>query len=423
MGSVTYHLSEDVLLTHRSGAVLALAPLAYSLSFARLEETDVLAAVPFAVSRAGDASARTVAIVDIRGPISQRAEAQLCSMIDGYDAIERRFASALDQADAVVLRIDSPGGDVAGLWPAIERMKKKKAEAGKPVVAFADEVAASAAYALALVADEVYAPSSPGVHVGSVGAIAVHVDRSAALQQDGLKTTVIRSGAMKALGLGVEPLTEVGQAKLQAAVDAAAEMFAAQVAEARGLAVQAVLDLEGDVFSAQRAEELGLLDGIKSWDEVIAMTFEKIDQKQQATFGGRVLALTGEADPAKAEAKIVAALGALPRLAELERKVDTQARVEVLRSAIVARRLDPGEAWADPEVGAASGPAELWASVPIETLKTHLDRRQVRAADGPKHEPRPDAAQVDTAEVLELARAHGIDPKDIRQAKAALRWG
>jgi signal peptide peptidase SppA len=212
-----------------------------------------------------------VAVVEVMGPLAQRAAADFFGFVDGYDGIEARFAEALAaNPDAIVLRIDSPGGDAAGCFEAVKRMRAAAQAAGKPVVAFADEMAASAAYALACVADSgIVAPSS-GM-VGSVGVIAMHASQSRLLADAGIDVSVFRSGKRKAEGTAVEPLSDDAAAAMQSHVDALAQQFGALVAEARGTTADAVLGYEGAIFTAAEAVKNGLADRIGTLDDAVAM--------------------------------------------------------------------------------------------------------------------------------------------------------
>jgi ClpP class serine protease len=126
-----------------------------------------------------------VALLEVLGPLAQRAQATLCGYVDGYDAIAARFAAAISdpRVGAVVLVVDSPGGDVAGAEEAFASMRGARDRAGKPVYAYAGEMAASAAYWMSatVASSGVYLPRSGAV--GSVGVIAAHVDESAALDK------------------------------------------------------------------------------------------------------------------------------------------------------------------------------------------------------------------------------------------------
>ena len=86
-----------------------------------------------------------------------------------------------ERVNSVLLLIDSPGGEVAGLFDLVDEIYH--ARGTKPIIAVADEAAFSAAYAIASAADEVYLPAT--AQVGSIGVIAIHVDQSGLRQKPG----------------------------------------------------------------------------------------------------------------------------------------------------------------------------------------------------------------------------------------------
>lgn len=227
-----------------------------------------------AAAKPADASASSsgrIAVVKVFGPLLQRAfvDEFWGDAYDGYDSIQKRFAAALDSdADAVLLHIDSPGGSAAGCMEAAKRLAAMRDRAGKPVVAFADELAASAAYAIATVADAgIVVP--PSGEAGSVGTIAIHATMSRALADRGVDVRVFRSGKRKAEGTPYEPLTDDAAASLQAMVDDHAQQFAALVAKARGKTTADVLALEGDCFGAKAALAAGLIDQVGSFEDAV----------------------------------------------------------------------------------------------------------------------------------------------------------
>jgi ClpP class serine protease len=93
-----------------------------------------------------------VATLTIEGPLYQRA-VSMCgfALADGYDAIEARASAAFadSKAGAVLMAIDSPGGDAAGVMELADRLASMSADSGKALIAYASESAASAAYWLA----------------------------------------------------------------------------------------------------------------------------------------------------------------------------------------------------------------------------------------------------------------------------------
>jgi signal peptide peptidase SppA len=256
-------LTNQIARAHAS-PLLALDGRALGRSFALND------APPAAPIEAPNALAGNVAVVTIEGPLTQRAAMNMCGYSDGYDAIENRFTDALadESVGAVLLVIDSPGGDAAGLFEAVTRMRAAKVAAKKPVIAYADELIASAAYAIACVADEIYLPRSG--EVGSVGVVAIHCDETAANAQAGLKFTLFRSGPRKAEENPLEVLTDVAASAMQGRVNELAKDFFALVAGARGMTPEAVAALGGAVLTGQEAVSRGLANGIASLDQVMA---------------------------------------------------------------------------------------------------------------------------------------------------------
>lgn len=204
-----------------------------------------------------------VAVIDVEGVLVHRLgfEGSLWGMATGYDGIARqiRAARADPNVRAIWLDIDSPGGFTAGCFSLAEEIAKgAKSEGGKPVWAFVNEMACSAAYALASVCDKVFAPED--AVIGSIGVYCDHLDLTAMLENDGVKLTRIRSGEQKARGGPAEPLDERTAAKLQTWVDQGRQRFAALVGMGRRMSKAAVLATEGDWFSTAQAIELGLCD-------------------------------------------------------------------------------------------------------------------------------------------------------------------
>jgi len=160
-------------------------------------------------------------------------------------------AMADDSVGRVVIDVDSPGGSVYG----IAELSRKifRARGTKPVIAVANSLMASAAYWVASAADEIHV--TPGGEVGSVGVIAVHVDKSEANKQDGYKVSYITAGKYKAEGNSDEPLSEEAQGYMQKRVDEYYSMFVSDVARNRGLSTDAVIASfgQGRVVGADEA--------------------------------------------------------------------------------------------------------------------------------------------------------------------------
>lgn len=200
-----------------------------------------------------------LAHVDIRGPLSQHASC----LWDGYDEILRRFRVAVrSSAPGVFLTIGSPGGEVEGLFEACRVMRQEASKAGKPVVAYVDESAYSAAYAIAAVADAIYLPPAGGV--GSIGVIGELVDMSAAYKAEGIRVAVITSGAEKADGNPAVPLSNATISRAQTRVDQLAGLFFDWVGVRRGMRSSEVKALEAACVYGYAAAAAGLADGVRS---------------------------------------------------------------------------------------------------------------------------------------------------------------
>ena len=209
---------------------------------------------------------RGVAVYEIEGPLSQRG--WYC--FQGYDTIARDLEVILADARvrSVVLRINSPGGVVSGLFEGVRRMRALVEASGKPVIAYADESAYSAAYALACVADEIVLPETGGV--GSVGVIGSLYSEAAALAAAGIDVRVLTSGREKADGHPEVPISDEAVARTQARITELAAIFHREVASRRGLTPEDVRALEAGVRYGAAAVASGLADRVASLEDVVA---------------------------------------------------------------------------------------------------------------------------------------------------------
>ncbi len=216
-----------------------------------------------------------VAVIEVDGTLVHKfGWLDPMSGMTGYDGIAKKLRAAMkdDDVKAIWFDIDSPGGETAGVFQLAELIAlNTKSEGGKPIWAYVNEQACSAAYALASVCDKIYAPVD--AIAGSIGCYCMHVDFTAALDEAGIKVTMIRSGERKARGNAYEPLEDSTLAKLQAWVDDTRERFARLVAEGRRLSFKSVMATEADWFQAGEAQRLGLIDDLMSeedaWDKLL----------------------------------------------------------------------------------------------------------------------------------------------------------
>lgn len=226
------------------------------------DDAQVRKAPPFAL-------ADGVAVVAVHGITVQRGGwLDAVSGLVGYDEILSRVSAAyVDPAvRAIVLDVDSPGGEVAGVEALAGYIAAVAEE--KPMVALANEGAYSAGYWLAASARRVMVPRTGGV--GSIGVVATHVDRSGEDQERGHAYTFIHAGARKIDGHPHGPLADSARAAIQAEVDRLAGLFHAHVATMRGLAPAAVAAQEAATFHGEAALAAGLADRIGTLADAIA---------------------------------------------------------------------------------------------------------------------------------------------------------
>lgn len=212
--------------------------------------------------------------IPVKGMLLHNFPFALGNYATGYLYIQKAFERGCrDFKDGnikgVALISDSPGGLVAGCWDAVDKMVAAKQDAKVPVRGFAHEMAASAAYGLVGgVADDIVI-SRTGL-VGSIGVVVMHVDRSGALDQAGLKVSYIYQSDGKVDGNPYEPLSDRAKARMQARIDTLYQIFVSSVARGRGLSEDEVRNLKSFTYSADEAVSNGLADSIGSLDDAVA---------------------------------------------------------------------------------------------------------------------------------------------------------
>ena len=218
-----------------------------------------------------------VALIPICGTLVQKTGMlRPYSGMTGYDGIRTGFLRALQdtQVEAIVLDIDSPGGEVAGCFDLVDTIYR--ARGIKPVWAILNEVAYSAAYAIASAAAVITVPRTGGT--GSVGVVLMHVDWSRAMEAAGMTVTVIQYGARKTDGTDVRPLDAAALARFQADIDTMGDLFVETVARNRGLTPAAVREQEAGTFLGQAGVAAGLADAVLAPDEAFRALLEQLSQ-------------------------------------------------------------------------------------------------------------------------------------------------
>lgn len=184
--------------------------------------------------------------------------------------ITRQALRAAVQAEdirSILLAVYSPGGQVDGVSDLADEILKTCQS--KPVVAYIEDLGASAAYWIASQAQRITANRT--AHIGSIGVFAVLTDLSGLAEREGVSVRLISTGPYKGLGAPGTPVTPALVDEVQSHVDAIGAFFFQAVQQGRKLSssrLAAVTD--GRLWLASEAQQLGLIDGIESFDEALA---------------------------------------------------------------------------------------------------------------------------------------------------------
>jgi len=232
---------------------------------------DALDARPSA-PMAGAARARIrdgVAVVPVSGPIFRYAN--MMTDFSGATSLAT-FASDLTLAaddskvKAILLEIDSPGGEVTGMAEAAALVRAVSER--KPVVAYTEGMAASAAYQIAAAAREIVV--APTAMLGSLGVVLGTTDRRAADAKSGVRRYEIVSSQTP--GKRPDVATDDGRARYQAIADRLADEYLSDVAASRGMSVAGLLEATngGDMVIGVDAVAAGVADRVGTFEDTIA---------------------------------------------------------------------------------------------------------------------------------------------------------
>lgn len=169
-----------------------------------------------------------------------------------------RAAREDDAVKAVVLRVDSPGGEVFASEQIRREVVALKA-AGKPVVASMGDLAASGGYWISMDADAIYA--DPSTITGSIGIFGMFPTIPRTLEKIGVRTDGVGTTRLAGAFDPTRPLQPEVGAVIQSVIDKGYRDFVGKVAEARGRSVDEVDAVaRGRVWSGAQARERGLVD-------------------------------------------------------------------------------------------------------------------------------------------------------------------
>ncbi len=221
-----------------------------------------------------------IAVLPLYGTVVQRANMMTdwCGGTSTQQFTQAfREAMADDTIGAILIDIDSPGGSVYGVAELADEIFKARSR--KMIVGYANSLAASAAYWIGAACSEMWV--TPGGEVGSIGVWMAHEDWSKALEEEGIKTTLISAGKYKTEGNPYQPLDPDAQAFMSSRVNDYYNAFTKGVARGRNVGIAAVRDGmgQGRVLGADAAKAENMVDGIGTFDELIKYMQKSMNAK------------------------------------------------------------------------------------------------------------------------------------------------
>lgn len=287
-------------------------------SVPRLEELTV---------EGGDKGAGKIAVIPVRGIIHADERSEWGSSM--VDDITKALRTAAEDGEvkAVVLAVDSPGGEVTAsdiLWHEVKKVRDKK-----PVVAAMTSMGASGAYYLSCGASWIVANDT--TFTGSIGVIIQSLNYEGLFEKVGLDAVVFKSGKFKDMLSGSRKITPEERAYVEGMVQQVYGRFLDIVANARNLPAGELRDglADGRVLTGRDAKEAGLVDQIGYMEDAYAKARELADAP-----GAGVIRY----EPRLNFQRMLRWLGA-----------DAKSRVELQLGAAPAFRLQPGRAYLLPE--------------------------------------------------------------------------
>jgi protease-4 len=202
------------------------------------------------------------ALIEVRGEIASDAEASADHIVS---ALKNAFEDAGSQA--IVLRINSPGGSPVQAGIVYDEIRRLKALHKKKVYAVIEEICASGAYYIAVAADEIYTDKASVV--GAIGVLMDGFGFTAAMEKLGVERRLLTAGENKAMGDPFSPMTEKQKAYTQAMLEQVHRQFIRTVKEGRGKRLKETPDMFSGLFwNGEEAVRLGLVDKLGNLDYV-----------------------------------------------------------------------------------------------------------------------------------------------------------
>jgi len=347
-----------------------------------------------------DAPKGSVAVIPIVGPILKYGDICSAGSIDYADWVKE--AAESQNIAAIILKIDSPGGMVDGTQTLVDAIKAAASE--KPVVAFVDDgMMASAAMWIGSSAQEIYASQKTDC-AGSIGVYTSIIDFKGYWESEGLKIHDIYAPESTEKNLGYKNALEGDYKLIETELSFIAQQFISAVKTNRTGKITSEEIFKGAMYPADQAITLGLIDGIKSFEQTVLRASElaynknpnnSTSKSSHSMFGNKLKAISelkgiaaaditqeqlDQANQALADNEITAVtLVNNSTIAALEKKAaDAEAALKNEQDAFKAFKLERG-ATSAASVGKTTTEAAPGEQDPNEKYLTDADR-EARAA-------------------------------------------
>jgi protease-4 len=202
------------------------------------------------------------AVVEIRGEISAETDASADSVMEAL-----RAAFEEDSAKAVVLLINSPGGSPVQAGLINDEVRRLKALHKKPVYAVVEEMSASAAYYIAVSADEIYVDKAS--IVGSIGVLMDGFGFTSIMDKVGVERRLLTAGENKGFLDPFSPMTKTQKDFALTMLEQIHQQFIQVVRDGRGKRLKETPEMFSGLFwTGEEAIKMGLADHLGSLDYV-----------------------------------------------------------------------------------------------------------------------------------------------------------
>lgn len=232
------------------------------------------------------------AVVDVKGEIASGAEASA-----EYVIAALRSAFEDEGSRAVVLLVNSPGGSPVQAGIINDEIGRLKAKHGKPVYAVVEETCASAAYYIAVAADEIYVDKAS--IVGSIGVLMDGFGFTGTMEKLGVERRLLTAGENKGFLDPFSPQTEKHREYALAMLGQIHQQFIHVVKVGRGERLKETPETFSGLFwTGQQAIDLGLVDKLGSLDFVareVVQAEEIIDYTRRENVAERLVKRFGAA--------------------------------------------------------------------------------------------------------------------------------